>query len=232
VRTWFLEPVETEQSGLPAEQPAEGEAVGQGRLRLVGAREPVAGLQLTMELALHRDAPLLSITHTLRNLRDDRRRLAAWAINAVTPAGVGFTAWRPAERRSLVFYHDTRPDEPAVQAGETVLAVDYRKRPSSPFCKVGTDTTCGWGAFVWNGMALKSSVVADPDAQYPEGGVTVSFFSSQHLDDGRFGEVENVGPLTDVDAGGVVRLEQSLTLIGGLTGDEPAGWVGAIAKAE
>lgn len=232
VRTWFLEPSETYQSGLPARAPATLDANnGPGRLMLTGGKERVTELQLTMDFALDERAPRLTVTHTLLNLRGGPRRLAAWAINAVEANGIGLTAWRREERRLLTLYHDTAPREAAVRAEPTVLAVDYRLSPSTIFSKVGTDTACGWGAFVWENMALKSSVAHQADAEYPEGGGTVTFFNSGPMEDGRFGEVENVGPLTDVPAGGSVRLTQTLALIDGITGDDPALWARAIAAA-
>jgi hypothetical protein len=231
VRTWFLEPVETEQSGLPARQPAAVVATAPGRINLVGGDERVTGLRLTMDFVLHENAARLTVTHAFHNLRDTPRRLAAWVINAVEAEGFGLTAWRQDTRRSLILFHDTAPRAAAVRAEPAVLAVDYRIPPQTSFCKVGTDTACGWGAFVWDGMALKSSVAHVAGAEYPEGGGTVTFFNSGPMDGSRFGEVENAGPLTDVPPGGSVQMVQTLTLIGGLAGDDLAAWADQIAGA-
>lgn len=231
VRSWFLEPVESDQSGLPAQRPAAGEARGPGRLKLTGAEESVTGLQLTMDFALDDSAARLNITHAFRNLRQTPRRMAAWAINAVAANGIGLTAWRQETRRSLILFRETGAREPAIRAEPAVLAVDYRMPPENAFFKVGTDTACGWIAFVWDGMALKSSVAHVPGAEYPEGGGTVTFFNSGPMEEPRFAEIENVGPLTDVPPGGTVRLAQTLLLIDGIIGDDLAAAAETIAGA-
>lgn len=232
LRTWFMEPIETDESGLPARQPAELGASSPGRLQLIGGEEPVTGLRVEMDFGLHPNAPRLVVTHALHNLRQESRRIAAWAINAVdAQLGIGFTAWSLEARRKLMLFHDTVPGDAPIRAESSVLALDFRVPPTSSFCKVGTDTSCGWGAFAWNGTAMKSMVAHDPDAEYPEGGATVTLFNSGEDAGVRFGEVENVGPLSDVAPGGSLSLVQTLELIDGIDSDDLSACAARIAIA-
>jgi hypothetical protein len=78
--------------------------------------------------------------------------------------------------------------------------------------KVGVITTAGWVAFVRGGEALVSSAPFEPDASYAEDGANVTFFES---DDPKraWCEIEQVGPLRELGAGGVARLSETLELL-------------------
>jgi len=67
-----------------------------------------------------------------------------------------------------------------------------------------------------------------PDGEYPEDGGTVTFWNPTRETFGgkpRFGEIEYLGPLTDLAPGDTLWLDQKLEIIDGLEGDDPEGWV-------
>jgi len=229
VRTWFFEPVQTAESGLPALQPAAAEKLGPLSLRLIGAPEEKSGLQLIMEISLDQKAPVLKIRHGFKNLRREQRRIAAWALNVIDPdRGVGVTRWRTEGRRSFLFWPATDPDEKGIHLGEKALSLDYRILPLHGWLKIGTNTDAGWVAYVWDGHALKSSVAHVPSAEYPEDGGTITFFNSTpEVFEGkpRFGEIENVGPLSDLLPGNTLWMEQTLEIVSNLEGDDPDAWL-------
>lgn len=232
VRSWFFEPTQIPESGLPALQPATAEMTGARSVRLIAAPDDSSGLQLTMEIALDSERPVLRIRHGFKNMRAEKRRIAGWALNVIRPdAGVGVTPWRTEGRRSLLFWPSTDPNEIGIQLGPRALALDYRIEPQNGWQKVGTNSDAGWIAFVWNETALKSTVAHVANAEYPENGGTVTMFNSTpEVFDGkpRFGEIENVGPLSELMPGNTLWMEQELELFSGIETDDPESWVGML----
>lgn len=229
VRSWFFEPTQIPESGLPALQPATAERTGVRSVRLTAAPDDRSGLQLIMEIALDSEHPVLQIRHGFKNVRAEKRRIACWALNVIRPdEGVGVTPWRTEGRRSLLFWPSTNPNEPGIHLGARVLALDYRIEPQNGWQKVGTNSDAGWIAFVWGENALKSTVAHASNAEYPEDGGTVTMFNStSEVFDGkpRFGEIENVGPLSELMPGNTLWMEQELELLVGIETEDPEGWV-------
>lgn len=229
IRSWFLEPTQIDESGLPALQPAEAEKLGPRALRLTAAEEEKSGLQLIMEISLDESAAQLRVRHGFKNLRQEQRRIAAWALNVIRPdRGVGITPWRSQELRSLLLWPATDPTEKGLHFGPRAIALDYRVLPENKWQKLGTNTDAGWVAFVWDGQALKSTVAYVPNAEYPEGGGTVTMFNStpELFEAGeRFGEIENIGPLYELLPGHTLWLDQTLELVAGVEGDDPEKWL-------
>ena len=103
-----------------------------------------------------------------------------------------------------------------------------RWQPKNRWQKVGTNANAGWIAFVWNGNALKSTVTHVQNAEYPEDGGTATMFNStSEVFDGkpRLGEIENVGPLSELLPGNTLWMEQELELFSGIETDDPESWV-------
>lgn len=229
VRSWFFEPTQIPESGLPALQPATAERTGARSVRLTAAPDDRSGLQLIMEVALDSKHPVLQVRHGFKNVRAEKCRIACWALNVIRPdAGVGVTPWRTEGRRSLLFWPSTNPNELGIHLGPRVLALDYRIEPQNGWQKVGTNSDAGWIAFAWGENALKSTVAHASNAEYPEDGGTVTMFNSTaEVFDGkpRFGEIENVGPLSELMPGNTLWMEQELELLVGIETDDPESWV-------
>ncbi|MEE3257807.1 MAG: hypothetical protein VX293_01220 [Candidatus Latescibacterota bacterium] len=234
IRTWFFEPIQIPQSGLPALRPATGERTGERSLRLSAAPDDSSGLQLTMELSLDPQRPVLKIRHGFKNLRREQRRIAAWALNVIRPdLGVGVTPWRTGGRRNFLFWADTDPNEIGIHLGPKTLALDYRIEPQNRWQKIGTNGNAGWIAYVWNENALKSTVAHVANAEYPEDGGTVTMFNStSEVFDPRFGEIENIGPLSELMPGNTLWMEQELELFSGIEADDPESWIEILGGAD
>ncbi len=229
IRSWFFEPTQIRESGMPALRPATAETTGERSLRLTAAPDDSSGLQLTMEIEIDAERPILKIRHGFKNLRNQQRRIACWALNVIRPdAGVGVTPWRREGRRSLLFWPDTDPNEIGIHSGPRALALDYRIEPQNRWQKIGTNTNAGWIAFVWGESAIKSTVAHVSNAEYPEDGGTVTMFNSTtEVFDGkpRFGEIENIGPLSELMPGNSLWMEQELELFSGIETDDPESWI-------
>ena len=219
VRSWFMEPAQNEDSGLPSARPAEVQILTPLSARLTAAPEEKSGLQLTIEVALDAARPSLTIRHGFRNLRGGTRRLAVWAIMAMPHEGLALAAWAKGAMtaRSLMFFPGTDPAEPCLRLGQEALGVDFGVASKGGQLKVGTNSDVGWVGYTWRGQAMQSRVAHVEGAEYPEGGATVTFYTcGQRMDEG-FSEVEHVGPLTDVAPGETLWLEQAIALTGGVT---------------
>ena len=128
MRSWFFEPTQIPESGLPALQPATAEQTGVRSVRLTAAPDDSSGLQLVMEVALDSERPVLHIRHGFKNMRDKSRRIACWVLNAIRPdAGVGVTPWRTegrrqpavlAEHRSQRKWHSPKPPRPRARLSD------------------------------------------------------------------------------------------------------------------
>jgi hypothetical protein len=234
IRTWFLEPTQLPTAPLPALQLAQAGVRPDGTLQVAAGVEPQTQLQVVQDISLDADRPILRIRHGLVNHADRSRRLAAWSINVVPHAGVAVAPWSTAADvvRSCLFWPRVSPGDPAIMLGERALGVDFRKTPALGWLKVGTNTDAGWIAYLWSGGALVSSVPHEKGGEYPEGGGTITLYSSGQAPDQGFCELEHVGPLTDVAPGGVVELMQTLELLPAVSpaGDTPDAWLAAIQQ--
>lgn len=230
VRLWYMEPIQTDSSGFPANQPAQAQVLGPLALRLTALPEDKSGLQAIMEVALDAKQPVLRARHGFKNLRPATRRMAAWVLIAFPNQGLAFVPWKveAGAVRSLMLFMNGDPTEPCLQIGRRTLGVDFGVLPRSGQIKVGSNSDAGWVAYLRNGLALKSSLAFCKDGDYPEGGSTATFYHCGLPDQDGFGELESVGPLRDVAPGGTLWLDQELELLSGI---RPAGTRGDDALA-
>lgn len=225
VRTWFLEPVQSPESERPASRPAKCEIIDPLRLVLTAECDEITGLQLVMDLELDPSAARLRIRHGLVNCGDTARRLAVWVIVAVRHEGVGVTPWRRGGADAIV-WPGCDPADPSLRIGETAMGVDFRVPPTGGAFKAGAPTDAGWIAQLRPDGALRSTVAVDADAEYPEGGGTVTFYNGGQTSADGWSEIENVGPLTDLGDGRTLWMDQTLELLpdARLVGDDPDTW--------
>ena len=215
LRTWVMEPEQTEMSGLPALEPGTITARDRGHLTVEAAANSDVRLQISTSYVLKEAS--ITIHHELRNLTDAPRDLGLWAITAVDPAfGTGVLPLPPDRRNKITFFPGTCPDDTAISLGRSSVAVDFGQVPTGPFIKIGADSPRDWCAAIGERSVLNSRVTVAPQARYPEGGSTVTLFSSGQMDRGRFAEIENVGPLRRVAGNGSLSMTQELSI------DDPA----------
>ena len=214
LRTWFMEPKQDDFSLRPSQQPAEAEATDSLSARLTAAPDPESGLRLGMEIVLDKDSPTLRVRHGLTNLRAESRVLSLWPILAFPRVGVGFAPWSPApgKARSWLLFDDADPRDPSLAVGRRVVATDFRIAAKTGQLKTGVISDAGWVAYRWPGGMLRSSVPFIPGVEYPEGGANITFYHCGGEAGGGFCEIENVGPLTRVDPGETLWMDQTLVI--------------------
>lgn len=229
LRSWFMEPEQIAASGLPALQPGRLTRLAPSAARVETGKEPVSGLSLSMTCVLEGGA--LHVTHRFVNETNRQRRLAPWAITALSPdAGRGVVPWPGGARRVLVINAEAQLTDPMLTHTDAGIVMDFNILPDAPFLKLGLDADCGWLACVGPQAALRSDVPHVPGAPYPEGGGTVTMFRSGPMDGAEFGEIENVGPLQNLEPGEAMELQQVLSLLPGLNGQSPAAWLAEQAQ--
>lgn len=226
LRSWFMEPDQTDHSGLPALQPASHHAGSEDTLILRTERDPDTGLSLKMVISLCPREETLLVEHVFRNETPHKRQMAPWGILALSAENqTGFTKWGSGARRTLVLTPPTQADDPIIGHGDTLLLVDFQREPKGAFLKVGTDACCGWVASADDQMAIWAHSPVDMKEHYPEGGGTVTMFRSGGSGKDAFGEIEAVGPLRSVGFGETMALTQRVSMTAGLNGRSPEAFV-------
>ncbi len=232
VRTWFMEPEQNDQSGLPARMRGRTLASEAAHVHLRTDVEPESRISLSMDVRLHESRPRLDILHGITNHDDGTREIAAWAITAVAAeTGLGLTRLRQDDRQVIVCWTPSQLSEPMVVAHEHALALDFRIAPRGSHLKIGTDANCGWVACISGRHALVSKSEFKRGALYPEGGSTVTMFRSGSLPDGAFAEIENVGPLTQVEPGETITMQQRLEIVDGEGATDIDSWLEVLDAA-
>ena len=232
IRSWFMEPEQTAQSGGPALQPARIVAQSKTGLTAVAERDPETGLILQNRFELLADRPALRIRHSFVNDTGRTRIMAPWAIVALQPDwGRGAALWPSGPRRSLTVTAPGRADDPILVHGPAGLEVDFSRPPEGAFLKVGLDTDAGWVAAVGLQHSLVSRVAHQPGMPYPEGGGTVTFFRSASLEDGAWAEIENLGPLRRLMPSEAATLDQLVEFLPGTAGQGVQPWLKGMADA-
>jgi len=229
IRSWFLEPIQTDDSPLPALQAAKANKVTENHLVLTAKAEKKTGLQLSMEISLDDKRPVMQIRHGFKNLKKKTRKLAAWGLTVLPHGGVGVIPWRSQERdvRQLLMWHYTDGADPAIIVGQNALGVDCRIKPHTSPLKVGTHTNEGWVAALFDHMAIKCSSPYEPGAEYPESGANITAYRTPAQMRYAFFEIEVVGPLCDVAPGQTLYLDHTVELMPGvgIKGKEPDDWI-------
>jgi hypothetical protein len=232
VRTWFLEPVQLKTAPLPAMQQANISRVDQRTAIMTAAPEPKTGLQVTMECRLDEKRPLLEIRHGLKNTASETRRFAAWSIMAFPHVGVGCVPWATGTEtvRSALIFPKVDPAEPSLSIDAAGMGLDFSVPIEGGHVKVGTNSDTGWAAYLWDNQAILSRVPWVADAEYPEGGGTVTLFSTGRTPEAGFCELEHVGPLTEVEPGKILWLNQTMELLSDVKPEteSPTGWLHAV----
>jgi len=195
IRTWFLDPEQTERSTLPADQPAWFNRLEPLIACVEAEVDPVTGLQNLLEVTLDPAQALMTVRHGLRNAGITAQTISVWAIAAFTRQGRILAPWGPDRMplRRLTWYPFDNPLEPGLLYGKRALGIELEPPVTTHFLKVGVLTESGWGAHLHNEQALVITSPYVSGGRYPEGGSNLTFYNNSHPVDG-FSEIEHVAP--------------------------------------
>jgi len=171
------------------------------------------GITKSIELRLAPDRAALSLLHELHNTTGATVTLAPWALTqfrlggtAILPQPVGNAD--PAgllANRLLVLWPYTRLGDPRLVLRDDCLLI--HAAPDAHPVKVGTYNSHGWLAYWLDGTLFRKTFDVRPGASYPDGGCN----SESYCND-RFVELESLGPLETLAAGGTARLVETWEL--------------------
>lgn len=197
-----------DNDGLTIKQTAKG-------ILLTQPTEADTGIGKSIRIQMHDDRPALTLLHTLRNDGLWPIELAPWALTQLKLGGVIIlpqvtavpnSGLLPNRRMSLWPY--TRWDEPRIQLHDDYFLLDAR--PDTP-CKIGYFNTIGWAGYAYKDVLLCKCFAVNPEPTYPDFGCNVETYSGD-----LFVELETLGPLTRLEPGQSVSLEETWELYSGI----------------
>jgi hypothetical protein len=176
--------------------------------------EPESGMAKEIEISLAEKGSRVTVRHRVINRNPWPVRFAPWALSVMRPGGTAVAGF-PAR-----FRHDERllPTNPLVMWGYTDFSdprwrftrrfVLLRQDPSaiSPQ-KTGLFSEDAWAAYSVNGDLFVKRARADAGQPYPDYGCSVEMFTNQNML-----ELETLGPLREIEPGGMVEHAEEWSL--------------------
>ncbi len=171
-------------------------------LLLNGRVEPGTGIRKRIEIHLHPDKPIVTLTHTLINEGLWDAKLSPWAITMLRLGGTAILPIRaggstpdgllPDRHVSLWPYSRVR-DARLCLEDEFVL---IRAKTSLPPFKIGAFDPQGWMAYWRGGVLFRKSFAAFPGMRHPDYDCNAEIYCDEN-----FIELESLGPLSRLKPG-------------------------------
>lgn len=166
-----------------------------------------------IEIVMSVDEPKMDVIHRLKNVSDDVRTGAIWALSVMGRDGVAIVP-QPQEdtellgNRVLALWPYSDMSDKRVFWGEKFIALKQIPNFEKKF-KLGINNTSGWVAFINHGYALVKSYVSNhTDGRYPDFGVSTELFTNQY-----FLEAETLSELIDIQPDETISHTETWTLI-------------------
>jgi hypothetical protein len=161
---------------------------------------------LDKTIVLRASGHYLVVDHVVQNVGTEVLFLAPWAITQFRTGGTAYlphpeppeSAGSVSADRSIVLWPYTGMDDPEISFGDEMVTMFGSDRTGAS--KVGLRNVRGWIAYHRNGVLfVKWSPRHRADGRYADLNASVQVYR-----DNRFVELETLGELTEVDAGGSV----------------------------
>jgi hypothetical protein len=175
-------------------------------VRLSMPADPPTGIAKALELRLSEDRPAVTLEHELRNESGTSVELAPWGITQLRLGGIVILPM-PNEavdpggmlpNRQITFWPYTSLKDDRMHLEED--AVLMKGKGSLPPVKVGYTNSAGWLAYWIGGILFVKRFNYETDASYPDLGCNAEVYCND-----RFIELESLGPLSRLEAGGSVH---------------------------
>ncbi len=178
--------------------------IGDGAVTLLQPVEPETGVRKEIEIAMAASGTEVSLTHTLINENLWDITLSPWTLTVMAPGGRMIA---PQEEyrahpeyllpaRPLVLWHYTDMQDERVRWGTQFITLEQDPEADTKF-KIGLMNTLGWTAYTLGEQVFVKRYPFEPGGAYPDYGCNFETFT-----DGDMLEVESLGPLTALEAGG------------------------------
>jgi len=173
--------------------------------------EEQTGVQKKLVLRLESAGPSLTIDHVLTNLGKSPVELAPWAITMFPLGGV---AVLPVSAKSsddlqpsqhLAIWPYSRLNDPRLHFVDSALVIQGR---AGDRCKLGFSNRVGWMAYWQPGTIFIKQANFLPDRTYPDLNSSSEFFIN-----GRFLELETLGPLEEIQPGESITHRERWSLL-------------------
>jgi hypothetical protein len=177
-----------------------------GGLILEGSTEKPTGIRKRIEVRLDPEVAKVRLTHTLINEGSWEVEMAPWAITMFRLGGTAILPTRAAGApaagllpdRHLSLWPYTRLEDPRLRLNDGFVRV--RPTANMPPLKIGTFDSSGWVAYWLDGILFRKSFAVFPGRPYPDYDCNAEIYC-----DDRFVELESLGPLSRLPAGGEVQ---------------------------
>jgi hypothetical protein len=199
-RLWHS-PEDMPRSYLPDNEGLVVEQTSQG-VRLTGAMEVPTAIQKSIEIHLHPDQPVVSLTHRLQNMGIWPVELAPWAITQVPLGGLAILPQTkaPVDRAGLLpnrlvaLWPYTSWEDPRLQLHDDFILIQGSGK--TPPLKLGYANYAGWLGYLHQSVLFCKKFTYQAGAVYPDYGSC----SECYCDD-NFLELETLGPLVRLEPG-------------------------------
>jgi hypothetical protein len=174
------------------------------------ATQPVekeTGIQKELVIRMAAQGTDVEIVHRLYNKSVFPLEYAVWALSMMAPGGTGISGFPPRGTHQenlqptnpLVMWAYTDFSDPRWTFTRKYFALRMDPRRSDPQ-KAGLFNRNTWAAYLLNNELFLKKAAADPARTYPDFGCSFETFTNN-----LFLELETVGPMTRVPAGGMVE---------------------------
>ena len=201
-RLW-LAPEQITLSYYPDNEPV-GYTYNDYTLKLTQVIESTSGIVKEIEITLSANKNQVTVLHRLINQSQSDIELSPWALSVMAqdgraiipqePYGEGDDYLLPA--RSLALWQYTKMNDPRWVWGEKYIQAiqDVSKNSEQ---KIGIMNKQGWTAYYLNGEVFIKQFAFDPVAKFPDFGCNNEIYIN-----GKFLEIETLGPLIKLQPGG------------------------------
>jgi hypothetical protein len=187
-------------------------------VKLKGLTEKETGLTKTIEIHLPIDRAIVSLKHSLRNNSRHPVELAPWAVTMFRLGGTVILP-QPAgnanpnnlvNNRILALWPYSHINDPRLVLRDDFILIHADPNPA-PF-KIGYYNPHGWMAYWLDDVLFRKTFDIDSGVViYPDGGCNTESYCND-----RFVELESLGSLKSLKAGGEVNLTETWELFPGL----------------
>lgn len=203
---FWLAPEAIPFSYSPDNDPAHFDAE-KNNIRLRQPKEKTSGMVKEMEITISAQRNEVKVLHRLINKNDTQLMVAPWALSMMSPGGRAIVPQEPygegddylLPARPIALWQFTKMNDPRWTWGERYIQARHESSLDSEQ-KIGVLNKPGWTAYTLNGELLIKKFPYDPRASYPDFNCNNEFYIN-----GKFLEVETLGPLVNMAPDGVVE---------------------------
>jgi hypothetical protein len=212
-RLWTA-PESNPRSYSPDNSPIEHESAAPFSIRLIQPAEERTAIQKVMTVTLAPTGSGLTVLHQITNRGLWSINVAPWALTIMNGGGVAILPQEPYRSweeellpaRPLVLWHYTDLSDARWSFGPKFIQLRTAEEMTAPQ-KIGITNKQGWAAYHRQNILFVKQFGYVEGASYPDYGCNNEVYTA-----GSFIELESIGPLTQLEPGGVAIHEERWSL--------------------